>query len=322
VATNDQHEQSTTNSASSDDVTDDDGGWNGATPFPLIQGTDACGIVVQISSPNDPTLLGKRVLIRPCMRVPSDNYASLDHVWMASNIDGAFAQYVQVPAAQVFPVNCDWTDAELASIPCAYGTSENMLHRAHVQAGDHVLIPGASGGVGSATVQLAKRRGATVTALVGSEAKAAAVRALGADRVIVGRHGDAKWNEALQELTDAVDVVVDNVGGSGFPTVLNTLKRGGRLTTSGAISGPLVELDFRTLYLKDLTLIGCTAWEEPVMRNLVGYIERGEIKPAVDKVYPMTEIVQAQKTFLEKKHVGKFVLIPPPVEATLPAEDE
>ena len=86
---------------------------------------------------------------------------------MASDFDGAFAQYVKVPASEVFPVDCAWTDVELGSIPCAYGTAESMVHRANVQAGDHVLVPGASGGVGSAVVQLSKRRGATVTAICG-----------------------------------------------------------------------------------------------------------------------------------------------------------
>ena len=137
-----------------------DGGWDGGTPFPLIQGTDCCGEIV---AAEDSSLIGKRALIRACMRL--DGYDSPNNVWMASNFDGAFAQYVKVPGSEVFPVDCDWSDAELATIPCAYGTSENMLHRAGVKAGDVVLVAGASGGVGSATVQLAKRRGAYVIAI-------------------------------------------------------------------------------------------------------------------------------------------------------------
>ena len=140
-----------------------DGGWNAATPWPLIQGTDCCGIVDQLGDNVDPLLLGRRVIVRACMR--ADGFDSMDHIWMASDFDGAFAEYVKVPASEVFPVDCDWSDAELGAIPCAYATAENMLHRADVGAGDRVLVTGASGGTGSASVQLAARRGAHITAM-------------------------------------------------------------------------------------------------------------------------------------------------------------
>ena len=80
-----------------------------------------------------------------------------------------------------------------------------------------------------------------------------------------------------------------------------------------AIGGPLVNLDMRDFYLKDLTLIGCTAWDEPVFPNLISYIERNEIKPLLDKTFPLERIVDAQREFMKKRHFGKFVLIPPPV---------
>ena len=186
----------------------------------------------------------------------------MDTVWMGSDFDGAFAEYVTVPAGEAFPVDCDWTDAELGAIPCAYGTAENMLHRAGVTAGDHVLVTGASGGVGSATVQLAHRRGARVTAIT-SPGKADAVRHLGADEVLA-RDADLP--------SDVFDVAVDNVAGAGFGAVLSALRRGGRYVSSGAIAGAVVDLDMRTMYLRDLRLIGCTAWDEPVFPNLIGYI--------------------------------------------------
>lgn len=279
-----------------------DGGWNNATPFPFIQGTDCCGEVISTGSPRDSDLKGKRVLIRPCTR--ETDFSSLNHIWMGSDFDGAFAQYVKVRASEVFPVDCDWSDAELGTIPCAYGTSENMLHRARLKAGETVLITGASGGVGSATVQLARRRGANVIAVAGKE-KHQIVAELGADRLL-DRSADL-----LAELGEqSIDLVVDNVAGSDFPTMLKLLKRGGRLVSSGAIAGPLVALDMRDMYLKDISLIGTTAWEEPVFPNLIGYIERGEIKPALAKTFPLEAIARAQEEFLMKKHVGKFVLIP------------
>ncbi|MEM8728958.1 MAG: alcohol dehydrogenase family protein [Pseudomonadota bacterium] len=285
-----------------------DGGWNAATPFPLIQGTDCCGVVVHASAPD---LVGKRVLVRACMR--PNGYDVMDNVWMASDFDGAFAQYVKVPASEVFPVACDWSDAELATIPCAYGTSENMLHRARVGDGDVVLVAGASGGVGSASLQLAKRRGARVIAIT-SASKMDALRDLGADQV-VGREADLEAVLGAQ----SVDVVIDNVAGAGFGQMLKVLKRGGRLVSSGAIAGPIVEMDLRDMYLKDLTLIGCTGWDEPVFPNLIGYIERGEIRPLLAKTFPLKDIAQAQQEFLTKSHLGNFVLLPPQDGVSAPA---
>ncbi|MDI4638448.1 MULTISPECIES: alcohol dehydrogenase family protein [Halomonadaceae] len=285
----------------SDDAIDD-GGWNAQTPFPFIQGTDCCGIVVEAGPDADAGMLDRRVLVRSCMR--KHGFDRWDNHWMGSDFDGAFAQFVKVPASEVFAVDCDWTDAELGSLPCAYGTSENMLIRAGLCRGETVLITGASGGVGSATVQLAKRRGATVVA-VAHASKHAKLKAIGADHLF-DRDADL-----LAELgAESVDLVVDNVAGEHFPVMLKLLKRGGRLVSSGAIAGPVVTLDMRELYLKDVRLIGTTAWAEQVIPNLVRYIERNEIRPLVAKTFALSDIVAAQQEFLTKQHVGKFVLLP------------
>jgi NADPH:quinone reductase-like Zn-dependent oxidoreductase len=279
-----------------------DGGWNGASPFPFIQGTDCCAVVASVGPGGDSSLLGRRVLVRPCMR--RHGFSNLDMKWLGSDFDGAFADYAVVPQAELFPVASEWSDVELATIPCAYGTAENMLHRAGVSAGEKVLVTGASGGVGSAAVQLAKRRGAWVAAVTTAE-KAGALLDLGADHIIDRATG------IPAELAGAFAVIVDNVAGPGFGSVLKTLGRGGRYVTSGAIAGPVVALDMRELYLQDLTLIGCTAWDEPVFPNLIGYIERNEIRPLVAGIFPLKEIAEAQRAFLEKRHVGNLVLIPP-----------
>jgi NADPH:quinone reductase-like Zn-dependent oxidoreductase len=280
-------------------------GWSGITPFPLIQGTDCCGRVVADTTGQHAR--GTRVLVRPCSR--SSGWSSLETVWLGSNFDGAFAQFLKVAAADVFPVRCDWSDAELGSIPCAYGTAENLLLRAGLERGERVLIAGASGGVGSAAVQLARRRGAVVTA-IGAAAKLQALRAAGADHTI---DRDTDLVSALGE--NSIDVVIDIVAGPAFPTMLRVLRRGGRYACAGAIAGPLVTLDLRNLYLKDLRMLGCTAWEQAVFPNLIGYIERGEIRPLVAKTFPLAHIKSAQQEFLEKRHVGNFVLMPPNVEA-------
>jgi len=280
-----------------------DGGWNGATPFPLIQGVDRCGRVASVGPGGGEGLIGRRVLVRPCMR--KQGFDSLDMVWLGVDFDGAFAQYAKVPEQEVYAVECDWSDAELASIPCAYGTAENMLHRAGIDAGMNVLVPGASGGVASAVVQLAKRRGANVIAVT-SAAKRDSLMEIGADCVLT------REDDLLETLgAESVDVVVDNVAGPGFATMLKLLKRGGCYVSSGAIAGPVVALDMRDMYLKDITLIGSTAWDEPVFPNLISYIEKGEIRPLLAGTYAIEKIADAQRVFQEKRHAGKIVLVLP-----------
>jgi len=290
------------NDKSQSEIQKVDGGWSAATPFPFIQGTDCCGRVVDVAPDVDSQLIGSRVIVRPCMR--PDGFDSLRNIWMGSDFDGAFAQFVKVPAIEIFIVNSDWSDTELASLPCSYGSAENMLHRAKIRASEHVLVVGASGGVGSAVVQLAKLRGAKVTAIVG-KTKRKQVLEIGADEVI---DRDTDIVEFLGE--ESVDLVVDNVGGSSFASMLKVLRRGGRYVSSGAIAGPIVNLDLRDFYLKDLRLIGCTAWDEPVFANLVSYVEQKLIMPLVAKTFALQEIATAQQEFLEKNHVGKFVLVP------------
>ena len=285
---------------------EDDASWSGVPlQFPRIQGADACGHVVAVGPGVDSARIGERVLVRNMLRSYVD-YRPYECWTFGSEIDGGFAQFTVAPAREVFAVRCDWSDAELASVPCAYSTAENMLHRAGVKA-ERVLITGASGGVGSAAVQLAKRRGAEVIALCGA-AKADEVRALGADQVL------ERGCDLVKALgRNSVDVVIDMVGGPGFPPLLDVLRLGGRYAVAGAIAGPICELDLRTVYLKDLTLYGCTFQEDAVFANLVTYIEAGEIRPTVARTYPLSEIAAAQADFLTKSHTGKLVLLPPKV---------
>lgn len=288
-------------------VNADDAGWSGVPlVFPRIQGADVCGYIVAVGKKVDPNRIGERVLVRTMMQDPEieDRYSC----WtMGSECDGGFAQYNKAIASEVFAIDCDWSDIELASIPCAYSTAENMLYRVGLES-ERVLITGASGGVGSAAIQLAKRRGAEVIAQA-SKSKAAAVMAAGASRVI-GRSDNPV--ELLGE--DCIDVVVDLVAGPLWPNLINVLKRGGRYITAGAIAGPMVELDVRTLYLKDLTLMGSTFQDKICFQNLIRYIEQGELTPMVAATFPLEEICAAQEMFLEKNFVGKIVL-------TIPEDD-
>lgn len=280
----------------------DDGAWSDRPiGFPRIQGADCCGRVVAVADDADGSPVDKRVLVRS-MQVDHEHEGDPFRIWtFGSEVDGAFAQYAVAKRSETYAIDSDWSDVELASIPCAYSTAEGLMHRADVGA-ERVLITGASGGVGSAAVQLARRRGAEVIAVAGS-AKADAVLDLGADRVV------ARGDNLVDALgSNSVDVVIDLVAGPEFATLLDVLRPGGRYAVSGAIAGPLVELDVRTLYLKDLTLLGSTAQPPEVFENLVGYIERGEIRPVVAATYPLAEIVAAQERFLAKDFVGKIVL--------------
>ena len=188
-----------------DDVDTDDAAWNGrALQFPLIQGADCCGHIVAVGDGVDPARIGERVITRTMQFDPEDTRPFA--CWtMGSECNGAFADYVAIRDSETFRVDCDWSDAELASLPCAYSTAEGMLHRAQVGA-ETVLITGASGGVGSAAIQLAKRRGAKIIAL-SSKAKHAEVLGFGADQVL-----DRNADLAKELGTETVDVAIDLVG--------------------------------------------------------------------------------------------------------------
>jgi NADPH:quinone reductase-like Zn-dependent oxidoreductase len=279
------------------------GGWSGdPIAFPRIQGADVCGMIVSAGPGVAPSRLGKRVLVQPCLVSLRRGHAD---IWLGSERDGGFAQYVAVPDGDAHDVKSPLTDIELAGFPCAYGTAENLLRRSGVTQGETVLVTGASGGLGSAAVQLAKARCARVIAMV-SAGKMAQAAVLGADHLI---DRAAPPSSVLGRNT--VDVVIDAVGGPDWPDLLDVLKPGGRYAVAGAIAGPIVSLDLRRLYLKDLTLLGCTAQTREGFNALIGHIERGEIRPLVAGVFPLAELVSAQKRFAEKQHIGKLIVVPP-----------
>ena len=290
--------------ASNSQGEDGDGSWSGEPlEFPIIQGADCYGEIVSVGGDVDAGRIGERVLVRTMQQYAVD-YRPYECWTLGSECDGAFAEYMLAFSDESFKIESNWSNVELASIPCAYSTAENLLERSDVKEGEVVLITGASGGVGSAAIMLAKRRGAKVVA-VASEAKARMVQEIGADEVI---HREDKLIDSIDN--ESIDVVIDLVAGESWGELLEVLKKGGRYAASGAIAGPIVELDVRTLYLKDLVLIGCTFQDRQVFQNLIGYIERNEIKPLVSKTYPLRDIVNAQKDFVSKKYVGKLVLLP------------
>lgn len=284
------------------DAASEDASWSGqALRFPRIQGADVCGRIFAVGRNVNPERVGERVLIEPCIRESGGKI--LDPPWyFGSECDGGFAEFTVVAARHAHRIDSDLSDEALASFPCSYSTAENLLTRAHVKSGEILLVTGASGGVGSAVVQLAKARGARVLAIT-SSSKSDAVRELGADDTI-SRDTDLIANPGPA----SVDVVIDLVAGDKWPQYLDVLRPGGRYAVAGAIAGPMVELDVRTLYLKDLSLFGCTVLEPEVFGNLIQHIESGAIKPLVAQIFALEEIREAQSLFLKKQHVGKIVL--------------
>jgi len=208
-----------------------------------------------------------------------------------------------IPADNALAVNSDYSDAELATFSCSYSTAEGMICRAAITASDTVLITGASGGVGGALIQLVKLRGARVIALASTQ-KHEAVRALGADRVL------PRSPESLEAglADERVTVVADVVGGPDWHNVIDVLERGGRYVSSGAIAGPIVELDLRTFYLRDLTLLGSTVIPPEVTENLIRYIESKAIRPVLAASYPLEQLREAQTAFIAKAHTGNIVV--------------
>ncbi len=276
---------------------DQDGSWSGVPlSFPRIQGADCCGRTVAVGAAVSPGRIGERVLVR-AIQSPQSDEGDLTTNTFGSERDGAFAEYTTAAAEDAVAVHSDLGSVELASFPCAFSTAEGMIQRGALGA-ERVLITGASGGVGSAAIQLAKRRGARVTALT-SAAKAEALRTLGADETL-------DRDESLPER--AFDLVLDLVGGPRWSDLIGALRNGGRYLVAGAIAGPIVELDLRRLYLRDLTFFGCTHQPARVFTDLVGYIEAGEIRPLVAETFALKDIKAAQEAFLTKSHVGKVGL--------------
>lgn len=277
------------------------GGWAGTLHFPRIQGGDLCGEVVGLGPDVTDVRLGMRVICPTNQPNPTTG-APTRFLTIGSEFDGAFAQYCVVSARQLYDVSeASLSDLELGAIPCAFGTAYNLLSRSRVGPDDHVLITGASGGVGLAAVQLAKLRGAKVTG-VASASKHDVVRKAGAAEVL---------DRTEPPSTRSVTVVVDIVGGTEWPGLIEALKPGGRYATSGAIAGPIVSADLRTLYLNDLTFYGCSYTPQDVFSELAALINQGKVKPLVSMTYPLKDIALAQADFIAKKYPGKLVLVPP-----------
>ena len=274
-------------------------GWAGALGFPRIQGSDLCGRVVALGAGVDGLAPGARVIC-PTNQPEPTAQNPLHFVAIGSEYDGAFAQYCLVPARHLHDVTPSaLSDVEIGAMPCAYGTAANLLARAGVGAGERVLVTGASGGVGLAAVQLALLRDAEVTGQARPH-KAGVLRAAGA----------AVLDRDATLAPRSFDVVIDVVGGAGWQHRLEALRPGGRYATSGAVAGPVVQGDLRTVYLNDLTVFGATHQPREVFAGLVSLINAARIRPVVSQTYALRDIAQAQADLAAGRYPGKLVLLP------------
>lgn len=287
---------------SKSDSANEDASWSGnPIAFPRIQGADVCGSIVATGDKVSKGRINERVLVEPCIREAQGKM--LNQPWyFGSECDGGFAQFAVVASRHAYKIDSPLSDVELAAFPCSYSTAENLLTRANVAANDTLLVTGSSGGVGSAVVQLAKTRGAKVVG-VSAKSKSDSVLNLGADQTI-------SRNDNIAQVLgrNSIDVVIDLVAGEQWSELLDVLKPFGRYAVAGAIGGPHVDLDVRTLYLKDLSLFGCTVLDEDVFGNLIKRIEANDIVPVVAKTFPLEQLTDAQDFFETKGFTGKLVV--------------
>ena len=279
-----------------------------AHTFPLIQGADVVGEIVAVGNGVPGERAGQRVVCN--FMTYTEGPQGLEYSGSLGNSrPGGYAEYTTVPSAGVYETNSSYSDPELATLSCAYMTAQNMLDTARVEAGETVLVTGASGGVGSALVQLSHARGARVIAVT-SAGHYESVQTL-SPHGVARRDGDNLVDQILALGEDeGVDVVADVVAGPLFGDLLACLKVKGRYVTAGAIGSPMVAFDVRTLYLKFLTFYGVSCGMPSHFDRVLALLEEGKIKPLLHTTYPLSKIRQAQTHFMGKNLFGNIVVVP------------
>ncbi|CAM2162285.1 Alcohol dehydrogenase [Paraburkholderia sacchari] len=280
-----------------------------ANVFPRIQGAAIAGRIVAVGDAAITGRVGERVIVDPQVRDLSLPERAQLVEYIGGERDGGFAEFVAVPAENAYAVMSSLSDAELATFPTSYDTAEEMLERARLSEGETVVITGASGGVGTALVQLALIRKARVIAIAG-QSKEDRVRALGVHAFVPRESESIK--AAVEKIVgvNGVDVVADVVGGQAFGDFLKVLRRGGRYATGGAIGGPIQPMDLRDLIYKDLEMYGITCPTPATFARVIVHVSSGKLRPLLDKAYPLEQLAQAQTDFVKRTHVGKFVIEP------------
>lgn len=290
-----------------------------ACSMPHILGCDVAGEVAAFGNAVKHLREGMECFIHPGIpggpsleRFRGDDNIAPDYSVLGHQVDGGYAQYVRVPADNVFPKPTRLSWAETAAFPLTFLTAWHMLgkRRADLRSGETVLVIGANSGVGTAAIQVAKQRGARVIATAGNTEKLRRARELGADEVIDHYACKGEIHKAVYELTGGagVDVVVEHVGPAVFEQCVKALRKGGRIVTCGSTTGPSIELNLRMLFAKHLTLLGSYMGSISETLELLPLVEGGALRPVVDREYPLKEAAQAQRQMESGSHFGKIVL--------------
>ncbi len=304
-------------------------GWPGIKlQYPHIPGADGAGEIVAVAptptpSPNpspsgggEGVGVGSRVVINANIGCGECEFcqAGQDNMcrrWqlLGETRRGTYAEYVAVPARQVFPLPPDFDYHTAAAAGLVYHTAwHSLVRRANLRPGESVLIVGASGGVNTASIQIAKYAGATVYVVGSSAEKLALAESLGAD-YLIDRSKEANWAKAIYKLTNrrGVDVVVDNVG-TTFPLSFRAARKGGRILTVGNTGGPKFEIDNRYIFGKHLTLIGSTMGTLSDFRAVMELVTAGKLRVPLDKTFPLRETRAAQERLESGRQMGKITL--------------
>lgn len=278
-------------------------------PLPVIIGLDMAGEVTEVGAGVTKWKAGDRVLVNPVNRKKG---------LMGEMLDGGMAEYCLVAADQLvaMPDGVSYEDA--ASLPVAYGTAHRMLitHKT-VKKGDKVLVLGASGGVGTGCVILAKLLGAEVIACASSDDKLRRLKEMGADEVVDYTKTDwSKWavekygKPQRRTYDGGVDVVVNFTGGDTWVPSLRCLKRGGKLLVCGATAGYDPKEDLRYVWSFEIEIKGSNSFYDEDLAGLMTMIQKGEIKPVVDKVLPLEQAAEGLRLIQDRKVIGKVVVTP------------
>jgi NADPH:quinone reductase-like Zn-dependent oxidoreductase len=286
--------------------------------MPHILGSDVVGVVAAVGEAVRHLEPGDRVLVCPtlsCGVCPAchagDDQLCRDYDVLGRRRNGGYAAKVSVPAVNClpYPENLEWQEA--AALPLVFLTAWHMLvGRARLKPGEDVLVIGASSGVGSAAIQIARLLGARVIATAGSAAKLERARALGAHEAINHTGGDFAAEVRALTGKKGVEVVFEHVGGPVFERAVGTLARGGRLVTCGATLGGKVSLDLNLLFGRHLALLGSWMGRRSELVEVLTFVRDGRLKPVVDSVMPLAEARRAHERIEARQHFGKVVLVP------------
>lgn len=285
-------------------------------PMPHILGCEIVGRVSKLGSKVTHLKTGQRVLVAPgisCGSCPAckEGRESLCREFkiVGLQINGGYAEVAAVPGRNLIPVSNKLKPEQWAAVPLVFLTAWHVLiTRGGLKAGESVLIHGAGSGVGSAAIQIAKLSGATVFTTVGSEAKLKKAKEMGAHWVI--NHNKWDFSEEVRRLTEGrgVDLVFEHVGPATWRRSIKAMARGGRLVTCGATTGPIVELDLRYFFTRELSINGCYMGSRHELDQVLALVQEGRLKPVVDSVFPLKEAARAQAKMEARDFFGKLVL--------------